>query len=993
MVKKQKTKKILFYVCLAIFLLSVSGMTYTALATNGYEFNSIEIESEYVKGSTLDIPVGYFCKGTEKETATHIVLFPDGRKSSANKVKLDMIGEYMIEYTCPSDVTIKEKKAFNAINEGSSLFTVKNGTAKMSNHVKSPINSVVEQFGTRITALEPNTKLELNGIVDLNNLGSDSALIEYIFSPSMPGSIELSEFDVILTDIYDEQNSVSIRATARSYQDRAYITAAAKSNKFLGVTTPEQGAIPWGVPVYSGFYGHKDSEIYTTKYFFDVNTQIVNASPYSDKSSLSKVLVLDLDQANETISESNVFKGFTSNEVKISLSFPSLLGEQGSIIVYNIAGISLGRDKLEDTQAPIIKIDFGKYIYDEKNPNNSTLPYGIKDKPYKIFSAYAYDMIEGELSSLNIEVFDNESKKIDIKQGCFTPKKSGMYSVHYSITDNSKNASLKIVKVLVKDAYDENLSFIPQRVFNNEDTILGTKIVIGEGTIYGGSGEQKYDIEVKINGEKVGLNKIENNYYFELTQIGTYDINYILTDYLDNPIIVTDSINAVDFMGVKIEPETIYPAYQKGIEYPLPIANVSYCENGSIIKDVVVGTSSDVKISGNTFVPNNVGEISFTFSFGENSTTREAKVIDTNSGSEGYLLRFFDIMSMSLQDHAYGINFETTADGNYSRFINPVIENSFKVDFEGITEKCNFEYLNFTIYDSKYSNQSISISLKNNSTNSDIYINNEFTLQISKSFEKKSVFSLSIKDNKLLDEKGNILGIIKTYDNGEIFNGFESGKVLFGISFSGVTGVSAICLKNICNQSLSNTLVDRITPYVLIEGKFNALSYKNIGDKLIINRANVFDVLQVNSSIKIEVTKPNGSIISYDNASEIREIIAEEYGDYSISYIASDGRNEIRPSYVYTVRDVVPPVIKLDHKFSQLIALDSTITLSKASVIDDSGYDPTIYCYIIRPNGLKDRVENGGRYKFTEKGMYRMVYYANDAFFNLAQIDISIKVA
>ena len=144
------------------------------------------------------------------------------------------------------------------------------------------------------------------------------------------------------------------------------------------------------------------------------------------------------------------WNGFSNDEAYLSIYCGDYSGTNSAqIFITSIDGDSLSDLKLRDSDAPVLKVDIKEY--DETN-----LPIGIVNIPYPIYSSSALDSYDGQ-TSVNISVFYNYLSSnrcmYDIKDDCFIPDRSGIYTIIYSTIDRSGNKCEKRFNVNVADTF------------------------------------------------------------------------------------------------------------------------------------------------------------------------------------------------------------------------------------------------------------------------------------------------------------------------------------------------------------------------------------------------------------------------------------------------------------------------------------------------------------------------------------------------------------
>ncbi|MBQ7880097.1 MAG: hypothetical protein IJ317_05560, partial [Clostridia bacterium] len=283
---------------------------------------------------------------------------------------------------------------------------------------KTPKESNKEDFGVQVTANGKSSKFSYNGIVDLN---SKDTFLGFMFTPTQQGSNETDSFIVTLTDIYDENNYLTMEfmcGTIWGYPDTTWIRFS-ESGKYTGIGStfaanagdgtgdyhylynpigaPDYAFKPssFGSSISTSFHGKVGENRYVPSYFYYSAEEkaIYGNSCYSWSPERYDKL-FDFD--NPYLVGSNVFKGFTTNEVYLSVELDAVAS--GSHLLLTDFG---GVDMSEELPAaePTITLDTLGYPSDE-------LPYGAKGETstYPVFEAMAYSPYDGIFTVEDIQV-------------------------------------------------------------------------------------------------------------------------------------------------------------------------------------------------------------------------------------------------------------------------------------------------------------------------------------------------------------------------------------------------------------------------------------------------------------------------------------------------------------------------------------------------------------------------------------------------------------
>ena len=123
------------------------------------------------------------------------------------------------------------------------------------------------------------------------------------------------------------------------------------------------------------------------------------------------------------------------------------------------------------------------------------------------------------------------------------------------------------------------------------------------------------------------------------------------------------------------------------------------------------------------------------------------------------------------------------------------------------------------------------------------------------------------------------------------------------------------------------------------------------------------------------------------------EITLTEYGFYRLEYYYSDSYGNSNVYILaFQVENGIPPKIKVEWSI-RTVSAGKTITLPKATAVDDKEGAVETVCVVAAPNGIITVVSaNGWKYKFAEKGTYRVRYFAVDSIGNLSEAVYHVTV-
>ena len=552
--RKKRIKSVIISAALAISLTcSVAGLLHAVADSMTTEFSfDGTLQDNYKVSDVLEIPSATL---GDVEAEFRIIL-PDGTYSNKERFELSMPGAYTIEYTAVVDGKIyKMQKTFVVSGD---LFTL-NGTGS-SEYITIEETGVSGMYFNMYNG----DSIVYNDIVDLTLLnGPQDTLYKMFPMVSTVGEADITQYEVTLTDAYDENNAVTVRfkkssiASANDYKI-SYVEASFNGSKFCGLEqsatgqyTVENlnGLYKGGQPLYSETYR---AHVNTPKYgapilasftggtqqsplnsgnqwvgiAYDMNTNIV----YATCSSKYRVVVADFENA-DIFGEK--FQGFTDGKVKISIK-PTIF-EKGScgIFISEFAGKKFTEEDTKSfvsSYAPNINVDYKGYSKDN-------LPKVRKGASYQIFDATAYDIVDGNLP-VKVSVYYGYSTKnkvqVELIDGKFTANRLGTYTVVYQAMNKTGKITTEILEIESENNVEELSAHIIGEIDYNVSVSAGNTVkVLEDYQVVNAYGKENFSAKAVLKSDSsvcFELNQ-ENDYSFMPIVSGEYEIVYTVSDY------------------------------------------------------------------------------------------------------------------------------------------------------------------------------------------------------------------------------------------------------------------------------------------------------------------------------------------------------------------------------------------------------------------------------------------------------------------------------
>ncbi len=930
------------------------------------------------------------------------LIFPNDTAFKGKNQVFNITGNYTLVYTgkindkaCSFKYGIKVVEGVAEINGGDGSY-----------YYDYDMDADKDDKGLCVT-LSSGSVLTFNQIINLSDMKFSDKLFEIYATPEVEGKKEISKLNVVLTDVYNSENTVQFQIEQTLTDDRAcYVRAAA-----VGIG---QKMSAW-----HGEYG--DSGYYVDSYYGKHTFINLNGIKRTSENGLSVLpFVIYMDYATkdvgvncpsqggskfidlDSLSDFSVaWEGFATGECYLSIYAEGFTGVSANLFIKKIYGIDLSQEYNVDNDAPIITLNKGEYF--------DNLPTAVVGKEYPLMDASAIDVENGSLK-VNKKVFVSyyqDKTEIDCYGDKFTPIMAGEYYVEYSATDYAGNTAFKVLKIVAVEQIDEITYSFGDKITQSK---VGELLSVADVICVGGSGEK---VVVITAISPSGNREIITDGKVIPKEIGEYEIEYKITDYIGNEVVgsyfvVVQQNNEL----VVLEEPDLPKAFISGLNYNLPnIIAFDYSDVNSvreIVSSISVEIGDKIVEISNDFVPvatidKEIATIIYTLA-GENQTiTKKYEIpIRIAKTQEGYILEnLFYTENMEVLSTENNISFTSTEIHAKGEFLMPIDARKFDFSFKVNPEKNSAEEIIVYLVDSVDKTQKLKFAfVKRGSefSKSFLRINDGAEFEIVGSFYDNSIYNFTLNySNKTLeydDGVGNV-SLIKTTLAGDAFNGFTSGSVLMSFEINDAIGTE-IFLNKINGQKFSNSRLDRISPFVELES-VDSFTYE-IGSIVKIPYIFASDILSKNLKVELSVYDTNNKIMKSTQGVELNAVPAGEYyikldriGTYTYRYVVSDeSGNPETVSKVFYVLDNESPVINIE-KDKITGTVGKTITLPQWTITDNCDNKVKVYVYVTDKNSKTLKVENG-TITLSEKGKYTVVYVAYDSYGNCTIKKIPLTV-
>lgn len=880
--------------------------------------------------------------------------------------------------------------------------------------VKSPEQTLEEYTGVKVTTASGVSTFEYNGICNLRESGD---FISFLLLPEEMGTAEVDELIITMTDVHnpDKYIVLDFNDGYRFNYPMATWLAFSESGKYSPFGYEYNGEkLSAGTSVACSWRGlianNQGNTIWqVTNLYYDVDEKAIfsyshNAlgndglflNGYQDYQ--TKKLLFDFD--DEKYLDTNIFEGFTTDEVYISVELTSNVNAH--MLVTKLGGVDLSEDELP-SKAPEISIDYQGY-------DQNDLPYGVAGakSSYPVFDAKAYSPIDGEFEPQEISVLYG-TESVPVVNGRFATKKAGVYTINYTATSVRGESTRKSVRVLVKNAYAQNPSYavnldIPSEVYVGED-----KVYLPDGKASGGSGDLDIVTTLTCGGEEVEILTKGNAKYFvpqlksgenESTYVLAYTIEditgnkttvekNIIVKRSDRPIINAVSVPAVvrrDYVTTFASTKAIFVDGDEKVEVPVKIRVNGTFLNGCEYTPTTLDTLTVEYVAYHPEYPDDETRAAI--------ERYEVEVLALHS--EKSSISYFLTEGMEyVESLSTSVLYSKTAENATFTYANVLSASSLSLVFD--MQKNASEGFSITVRDSVNPVEKIVFSVKNRMGLPALFVGDTMLGALGGSMVVESAQQMKIVyDNYAYTVYGrsdDYIGTITEYSNGLPFEGFTSGAVYVEFSFDERTDIGAnFWLYSLNGHTFSWADGDKKSPDISLNHSLPTLRYEKYGSQILVSGATARDVFGAVESLTVKITAPNKSVVYEGAIGEDYTYTANQYGTYNIVYTAVDDSNKkttLRTAVC--IADTEAPIIENKISFKAQYSVGEKITLPKITAKDNKDEHVSTYFVIILPTGEWKPVSTAS-YTFSIKGDYKIRAVAVDEALNTTYVEFVVRV-
>ena len=954
--------------------------------------------------STLNINECYgLCNGYKFACKAEITT-PSGKTVNADsQYTVEEVGEYTVKLTSTiGGEKVEETCTVRA--EGYSaqgLFSCSNAAFLQDGKaVAENLNTEIRQ-GVQFGLEANNSVVSFKPVVDLKELKGESlsSLIEFATNANSETLPSLRGLRVVLTDVYDSTNSVSVSFTMSEtifYLDKAAaieeFTASVPSLKAewdgyaVGDSSnypAEHGkTYPFGCSFMPQFHlaSEKESSFYPMNLDYDIDENAIYTQ--ADQGYL---LVYDMDNPTDNYGD---FKGFTTGEVYVSIQST---GTSGDIVITKI----------------------GNYTFDNvteetyKKVNNTMLFNGYDfDNMLNGVVGYAYPLpkpLYGETVTTKLYKVDGETETEFAVNGTFIPNEGGRYAITCTALNeygyettvkgyfNVLNEAVEIASPTV-DLQSKLLDVwkVPALSFEGGIGQLSLQYTLQKGDkTYEVMPDDAFLLDTK--GEEVKLSvKVtdEIGYMRTFTFPITIDCNVLRFELVDSfdtvsvsagTLLTVPDYVAIDYSQDDVSKNNVDITIRRGKLQVLSAgdtvevqsdSNIYYYAGDTLLKTLTVrcldAFTAESDISAQFKAVEGIKQISAT-SLGS---------MFTLSGTEATVQ-----MPYALSSSGLNVLFSVFAD---------MVNASVVIKLRAL------------------SGQELHYELTDLGTAPTLLINGEKTyckvsavkstykeLDLPEYYNREYyTYSFIIDGAKAALYNGESLKIatIERWNSGLPFDGFEKGAAEVTFTVKNGKSNGALLLGKVSNQGLTSVHLgdgEKIAPMIAFDGAFGSMSVEK-DSEVLIPTAYVYDVFDGQSMATMSIMAPNGEYLKKNVSTAECKFTASEYGIYYVSYDVRDLKgNRDTINYLIVVSDNIAPALTVNGTYQSEYKGEVTVLSATATDNVDGELPVTIW---IEKSDKTTREVQAGETVSLEKGTYKIVYYAMDENGNFAVQRFEIKV-
>lgn len=1026
--------------------------------------NEEELKSEYNYGESLTIPMGTIAG---ERASSYIVVSPSGKVYNTASIELAELGQYtIIWYAQVSGTTVSAEKNF-LVTQG--VYTTSGG---VSCSYEESLSKNSARSGIKVS-LEPESTFYYNKPIDLTKEGAFAEVYPYfgmknleqvikdlavakttgdtVAETDVKNSIQYNEdarnYLITLTDCYDSSNYITIdlewQETRRYYNFRAN-PAGEIAHGLRPVKTADVSSIKVGNSYYQChyapgqgltscnvaeavngndyamqlYYDVEENSVYMTYYRYTASAKVnaeTNEMEVTGKyEKQDKMLVADLD--NEAIYPKGTFKGFATGEVYLSISAKNHLGDKANIEIASLGGAT-GEEILssqKDTTAPVIQVDSALRSMNKIARNEEvtvpdayaldlSLPYGTKAS---VAVYYMYD--------------PNKTNNIfvGLKNGKFTPKDLGSYTIIYTATDRNGNTSKEIVELQCLDSADNKA--VQLIAISNAESSAGAYFTIPECTVNGLYADASA-LQIYVHDEDGEQLTVENGQVF-LSGVMEYTITYVYetpfntyqaTTKLqgkpsDHVVISTPSLPEYFIMNASYTLDGAYAhtyTEKKPVVVPTKVAMIATDGNGK---------QTETEVDFNAVHIPACKTVQFKYEYGgETKLSPVVEVLDVGFGGKISMIDYFHSDADAFTKMALSSSSRYITKGGVKnatmKYINVLSLPSFWIEYylessyqetkeSPVVECATPKALVLTLVDYYNRDNQVQLRLEKNGDKATISFNGRQVGDTTSSF---------MDAKTMIFYKDGAFSIGGTKFEWE--SNFMSSKILLWVELEGVEGQASLRISRLADRKFANGSEDKAEPALTSSQSY--MGYHKLGQIITIVPIDINDILApyLESGLKLFVFNPDGVTFATSLDGVLLDGTCPVNREYQIR-LDKEGSYRIKYEYVNQngltkyfnanpiINNETAPILLVEGKTDgqmDYAKWGETVSIARYTVSDDVSKDEKLRTWVcvFCPSGIVREVSNGGKFYAEEKGTYTVLYSAVDETGNYTTFAYKVNVS
>lgn len=995
-----KSKSVKIRILMLLLCVATACFAFTAFRSDvkaDGEFADKPFAETYDYGDTIDMPasLGIVSEGKTFTSSRSYIRFPDGKLYAGGSYGLNSFGGYEIIYE--AEANGKKVTATHLFNVKMPVYSTGKGTTYDIAVLNDDFNKKEETKGLSVK-LGAGETFTYNKTINVY----ETPEIELLWFNIMHFDPIAKELVVTLTDCYDSSRYIEIVYSKPVYSE-TYIAVGANGKAARGITQHPNvsgdlfyidgegyklntagGLVPsnrkWERHISSGLKVDRYNNI---KLSLDMKNKD-NPRVYVKTAPESVINELIAELNNPNIYNYK-FGGFTTGEVKLSITAKTLIGaENVELQIASLCGVSgeeLAGGVLTDEKGPEITV----------NSERESLTV-MAGAPIKVPAATAYDPngVSGEVEySVYYGYGTSFQKNVSVKNGIIVPADLGEYTVVYTAKDVFGNVSVKTFVLEAVKEGEQGIDFTCEKV---TDVIAGNFVSFANYSAK--SLNAAATVSVSVTGPDGKQAAISADMTMICEGVGEYTVKYDYSDDLYSGT-YTYKFTAKDGGISRFETNTVLtPDYMiKGATYSVDKINAyKYSSVTPSLEKVNYTVSYDggdfTSFNSDEFIVTGANTLKIRYVLASDSSvfieSEEIKIVDvgygkTIDGSKYFAGDFAGKIDENTPDYAsYALK---ATDAGSLDFVNPLLMSSFSFRYS-LSGTIGSYTMVFTDYYDKANKVTVEF------VEGGVKINGIFKAV---SYDAGESLTVSYTDGNL------VIGTV----NIPLDLGFKSEKILFGLKFNEITEAGELKVYSVCNQTFGYYVTsDYVKPIISVA---YADRVADVGDVIKLYVPEFADVLSpsVKSNCVVSVYKDgkainstSGVLLSKADAFAGYSFRIDDFGSYLVLYQYTDGSGKVGDDrYAITVTDVEIPSVTLDNYDGKPIKVkvDAEISPVAYTVKDNITASDKINVTVVVYNskGVAVCVTND-KFTLTKADKYTVYIYCTDEAGNTAYVSYEL---